>query len=87
MVPEYMHFLVAGFDGKNIAAQFHVTPHFFIVDVIGEALRNLCCFLGKFFRIIRHRPVTTAIIVFYGLPGFVDVAAEMAQQFARDAGI
>jgi hypothetical protein len=35
VTPEYVYFLVSSFNGENIPAKLHVTPHLFVIDIKG----------------------------------------------------
>ncbi len=46
VTPENMYFIISGFDGVNIAAQLHIPPHAFIVDIVSKIFRNMAGVFG-----------------------------------------
>lgn len=74
-----MHFVISGFDGVDVSAQFHISPHAFIVDIVSKILRNLARAFGQLLGVIRKGFVTTGITVFHGLAGIFKAAAKVVQ--------
>ena len=66
-----MHFPTAGFDRKDVAVQFHVSTHLFVVDVVNESGRNFRSFFGEFLGVIGQRGIAAAVTILGCVDGVV----------------
>jgi len=83
VIQEDVNLVEAGFDGENVGAHVHITPHALIVDVELQVLGNLRAALSGFLRLVGNAGIATHVI-FKAWGRVVDIAAIMIQNQSPD---
>ena len=87
MAPEHVDLLKAGFDGEDIAAQFHVAGHTLVVNVITQVVRNVRLVLGHFFREVGRCSVFAKVTFLKGALCIIQIAAVVAGDFRAELAV